>query len=49
MDRKQIIPSVFEYNTRHYTEAQERDTEWNTVGLSSGKNPLQVCPTSFCS
>eukprot|EP01126_Amoeba_proteus_P055628 TRINITY_DN6922_c0_g2_i4.p1 TRINITY_DN6922_c0_g2~~TRINITY_DN6922_c0_g2_i4.p1 ORF type:complete len:491 (-),score=138.30 TRINITY_DN6922_c0_g2_i4:250-1722(-) len=40
-NRKSIVPSILEYNVRHATEAQERETEWNTVGLSSGKNPLQ--------
>lgn len=41
INRKLVIPSVFEYNTRYFTEAQEKDNEWNTVGLGSGKNPIQ--------
>eukprot|EP01124_Arcella_intermedia_P022903 TRINITY_DN3519_c0_g1_i1.p1 TRINITY_DN3519_c0_g1~~TRINITY_DN3519_c0_g1_i1.p1 ORF type:complete len:620 (-),score=227.58 TRINITY_DN3519_c0_g1_i1:862-2583(-) len=28
--------SVLEYNTRHFTDAQERDNEWNNLGLASG-------------
>jgi len=37
---KPMVPlSVLEYNTRHFTENQEYDAEWNSLGLSSGLNP----------
>lgn len=32
-------PSVFEHTLSAFSEAQEKDNEWNTKGLDSGVNP----------
>jgi len=40
-NRKSIGPSVLEYNISLATDVQERENEWNTVGIGSGKNPVQ--------
>lgn len=39
--RANVTPSVLESNVRGFTDAQERDNEWNTVGISSGLNPQE--------
>ncbi len=36
-----VAPSVLHANTLAFTEAQDRDTEWNVYGLTSGLNPMQ--------
>jgi len=38
---KSIAPSVIEYNIALNIEVQDKENEWNTVGIGSGKNPVQ--------
>eukprot|EP01112_Ceratiomyxa_fruticulosa_P008695 TRINITY_DN2252_c0_g1_i1.p1 TRINITY_DN2252_c0_g1~~TRINITY_DN2252_c0_g1_i1.p1 ORF type:complete len:627 (-),score=155.13 TRINITY_DN2252_c0_g1_i1:559-2439(-) len=35
-----VAPSVFETNLASFAEAQEKENEWNTKGLTSGLNPI---------
>lgn len=37
----EVAASVLHFNTARALEAQERDAEWNTVGLTSGLQPAQ--------
>ena len=36
-----VAPSVFEYDLQSFSDAFERENEWNTRGLESGLNPMQ--------
>eukprot|EP01113_Clastostelium_recurvatum_P012785 TRINITY_DN16665_c0_g1_i2.p1 TRINITY_DN16665_c0_g1~~TRINITY_DN16665_c0_g1_i2.p1 ORF type:complete len:624 (-),score=205.72 TRINITY_DN16665_c0_g1_i2:48-1919(-) len=45
--RDDIPPSVFETNLSAYADAQERENEWNTSGLSSGLNPTAYKDTKL--
>lgn len=40
-DRQDIVPSIFEYNLQSWTDQQEKENEWNTLGLESGLNPMK--------
>eukprot|EP01095_Lingulamoeba_sp_RSL-Kostka_P015859 TRINITY_DN746_c0_g1_i1.p1 TRINITY_DN746_c0_g1~~TRINITY_DN746_c0_g1_i1.p1 ORF type:complete len:627 (+),score=251.48 TRINITY_DN746_c0_g1_i1:144-2024(+) len=39
--RSDVAPSIIELNFATYTEAKEREEEWNKNGLDSGLNPWQ--------
>jgi hypothetical protein len=38
-ERQDVVPSILEFNFSAFTDSQEREQEWNTLGLESGLNP----------